>query len=107
MESDQAQLVGPGVLMVKKAKKQINKKGIKEIIVSQETGLLVPPGSPQELKKALVLLINSKALRTQYGEQGYQRIAINFSLSNMINHYIEIFKGIVKDTRTTNHCRTT
>ena len=81
--------------------------GIKEIIVSQETGLLVPPGSPQELKKALVLLINSKALRTQYGEQGYQRIAINFSLTNMINHYIEIFKGIVKDTRTTNHCRTT
>jgi glycosyltransferase involved in cell wall biosynthesis len=81
--------------------------GIKEIIVSQETGLLVPPGSPQELKKALVLLINSKALRIQYGEQGYQRIAINFSLTNMINHYIEIFKGIVKDTRTTNHCRAT
>ena len=81
--------------------------GIKEIIVSQETGLLVSPASPQELKKALVLLINDKALRTQYGEQGYQRIAINFSLSNMINHYIEIFKGIVKDTRTTNHCRTT
>jgi glycosyltransferase involved in cell wall biosynthesis len=81
--------------------------GIKEIIVSQETGLLVPPGSPQELKKALVLLINSKALRIQYGEQGYQRIAINFSLTNMINHYIEIFKGIVKDTRTANHCRAT
>jgi len=81
--------------------------GIKEIIVSQETGLLVSPASPQELKKALVLLINDKALRTQYGEQGYQRITINFSLTNMINHYIEIFKGIVKDTRTTNHCRTT
>ena len=70
--------------------------GIKEIIIPKVTGILVPPASPEALKHALTLLINSSALRTQYGDNGYQRITENFSLSAMVKKYTEIFNIIVK-----------
>jgi glycosyltransferase involved in cell wall biosynthesis len=70
--------------------------GIKEIILPEITGLLVPPAAPEELKHALTVLINSSALRTQYGENGYQRVTESFSLTAMINKYTDIFKIIVK-----------
>lgn len=69
--------------------------GIKEIVVSQETGILVPPASPKALEKALETLINSTTLRTQYGDNGYKRIVENFSLTNMVDKYIEIFKRVI------------
>jgi len=65
--------------------------GIKEIVISGQTGILVPPASPESLKKALEILIESKALRTLYGNNAYKRITEDFSLSHMINKYIEIF----------------
>jgi glycosyltransferase involved in cell wall biosynthesis len=70
--------------------------GIKEIIVSSETGLLVAPAAPQKLEIALALLINSTALRVEYGDNGYKRITEHFSLTNMVNKYIEIFNRVVK-----------
>ena len=65
--------------------------GIKEIIVSKETGLLVPPSSPKAVENALSLLINSAPLRKQYGDNGYKRITEHFSLTNMVKKYTEIF----------------
>lgn len=70
--------------------------GIKEIIIPKVTGILVPPASPEALKHALTLLINSSALRTQYGDDGYQRITEKFSLNAMVKKYTEIFNIIVK-----------
>ena len=69
--------------------------GIKEIVVSEETGILVPPASPKALEQALQILINSAALRTLYGDNGYKRIADSFSLTSMIKKYIEIFKRVI------------
>ncbi|MDX2367589.1 MAG: glycosyltransferase family 4 protein [Colwellia sp.] len=69
--------------------------GIKEIIVSKETGLLVPPSSPKAIENALRILINSAPLRKQYGENGYKRITEHFSLTNMVNKYTEIFHRMV------------
>jgi glycosyltransferase involved in cell wall biosynthesis len=68
--------------------------GIKEIIVSKETGLLVPPSSPKAVGNALVTLINSAALRKQYGENAYKRITEHFSLTNMVEKYTEIFTSL-------------
>ena len=69
--------------------------GIKEIIVSKETGLLVPPSSPKAVENALAILINSAPLGKQYGENGYKRISEYFSLTNMINKYTDIFNQAV------------
>ncbi|MGB2741786.1 MAG: glycosyltransferase family 4 protein [Cognaticolwellia sp.] len=65
--------------------------GIKEIVISEKTGLLVPPASPKALQAALEILIRSPTLRTLYGNNGYKRIAENFSLADMVHKYIDIF----------------
>ena len=70
--------------------------GIKEIIVTKETGLLVLPASPVELEAALALLIHSPTLRAQYGDNAYNRIAEGFSLTNMVDKYAKIFEQIIK-----------
>ena len=68
--------------------------GIKEIIISEETGILVPPAAPEKLSIALATLINSKALRIKYGESGFKRVSTSFSLTHMVNQYIKIFQRI-------------
>jgi glycosyltransferase involved in cell wall biosynthesis len=68
--------------------------GIKEIIISKETGILVPPSSPKELSMALETLINSKELRIKYGENAFKRVSESFSIPRMVTQYIDIFKKI-------------
>lgn len=68
--------------------------GIKEIIVSEETGILVPPANPEQLSIALATLINSKSLRIKYGESAFKRVSTSFSLTHMVNQYIKIFQRI-------------
>jgi len=70
--------------------------GIKDIIISEETGILVSPASPDELVKAMGVLINSETVRKIYGDKGFNRVSNSFSLSHMINQYLEIF-DLVKD----------
>ncbi|TWX71032.1 glycosyltransferase family 4 protein [Colwellia demingiae] len=68
--------------------------GIKEIIISDETGILVPPAAPEKLSIAIATLVNSKVLRAKYGESGFKRVSTNFSLTHMIDQYIKIFQRI-------------
>jgi len=71
--------------------------GITEIVISEETGILVPPASPAQLATAMTTLINSETLRKKYGNNGFNRVTKNFSLLRMINRYLVIFQQ-VKDT---------
>lgn len=69
--------------------------GIKEIVVNNETGLLVSPSSPKDLYLAISKLIESPLLRKQMGEQGYNRVKNKFSLENMAQQYVSIFTQII------------
>jgi glycosyltransferase involved in cell wall biosynthesis len=44
----------------------------RELVIPSETGLLVPPGSPDELAEALRILIESPDLRASMGARGLQ-----------------------------------
>lgn len=65
--------------------------GIKEIIQDNITGLLVAPAAPEQLAQALQKLIFNQSLRNEMGKAGYQHIASQFSLANMIANYLKIF----------------
>ena len=73
-----------------------NVGGIKEIIIHNETGYLVPPASPEELSQALQKLLESPKERKLLGENAYQRISTQFSIDNMVKKYLSIFSLIVK-----------
>jgi glycosyltransferase involved in cell wall biosynthesis len=57
-----------------------NVGGIPEMIVAEQTGLLVPPRAPVELSAALARLVADASLRQRLGRQGWQRCRECFSL---------------------------
>jgi glycosyltransferase involved in cell wall biosynthesis len=76
-----------------------NVGGIKEIIIHQETGKLIPPNAPQEIALALQALLNSSKQRNELGYNAYIRIKKYFSMDTMINNYLNIFSQAIKNTK--------
>ncbi|HET8646649.1 MAG TPA: glycosyltransferase family 4 protein [Vicinamibacteria bacterium] len=54
--------------------------GIPELVVHEQTGLLVPPRSPERLAAALSRCLGDEALRRRLGDLGRQRCEAHFSL---------------------------
>ena len=55
--------------------------GIPEMVVHEQTGLLVPPRSPDDLAGALARFITDAPLRRQLGQKGRERCGEIFSLA--------------------------
>lgn len=53
--------------------------GCRELVVPDETGLLVPPGAPAVLAAALLKLLQDASLRAQMGEAARLRVERNFA----------------------------
>jgi glycosyltransferase involved in cell wall biosynthesis len=45
-----------------------------ELVISEETGLLVPPGEPEALARAVEKILKNPELAVRYGEKGRQRV---------------------------------
>jgi len=54
--------------------------GIREMVIHEQTGLLVPPRTPDRLAAALTTLLAHAATRRRYGDQGRLRCEELFSL---------------------------
>jgi glycosyltransferase involved in cell wall biosynthesis len=53
--------------------------GLRDLVVHEETGLLVPPGDVAALRDALRRLLADESLRRRFGEAGRARIAEHFT----------------------------
>ena len=65
-----------------------------EVVVHNETGILVEPNDVTELANALIDLAKSKELRQDLGRRGYQRVCTDFSVQRMVDateaHYRQV-----------------
>jgi glycosyltransferase involved in cell wall biosynthesis len=64
---------------------------VPELIADDETGLLVPPGQPEALARALERLIRDPALRQRLGDAGLDYVSRRFSLEACIEPLAERF----------------
>ena len=69
--------------------------GIPELIVDGATGLLVPPGAPDELARALSRVIRDPRLRRTLGDAGFQRTTTHFSLESGADRLARRFASCV------------
>ncbi len=69
--------------------------GNPELVKDTETGLLVSPSNPQNMEKALFLLISDKEKRQQLGKNSYQRVLDNFSIQAMVNKYTNVYDSLI------------
>lgn len=71
--------------------------GTNEIVVDGETGYLVNPTNPAQMASKIELLINDIELRRSMGQKGKKRILNEFSLSQMIQSYFQLYEDLVKN----------
>jgi glycosyltransferase involved in cell wall biosynthesis len=68
--------------------------GVREVIRSGATGILVPPGDPGALAAAIILLLKDREFARQLGEAARTEIPPRFSVARMISEteslYIEV-----------------
>ncbi|KQC06721.1 MAG: hypothetical protein APR54_06830 [Candidatus Cloacimonas sp. SDB] len=67
-------------------------EGIPEVILHNETGLLVEPGNPEALAKAVLQIADNGELAEAMGKAARRRVEENFSLTEFIRQYKEIYE---------------
>ena len=71
-----------------------NVGGNPELVKDGLNGLLVEKESSQQLKDALLILINDREKRFDMGFAGYERVKNEFSMKAMLSRYEHLFSGI-------------
>ena len=70
--------------------------GLPEIVVENETGWLIPPGSPQALADAILLASRDREKLIEFGRNGRQR-AEGFSAAIMVTRTETLYQHLVGD----------
>ena len=69
--------------------------GPRDIIVHQQTGLLVPAEAPlQPLVAALRRLIANDSLRTEMGARATQRVLSHYTLAGLVSRFTDLYKTL-------------
>ena len=62
-----------------------------ELVVEGETGMLVPAKDPQALSLAVRAYLQDPKLMRSHGEAGRKRVEKEFSMSAMVEHYLQVY----------------
>jgi len=73
-----------------------NHSGNPEVIIHNETGLVVPENNILELAKALDILVNNHDLRLKFGKKGREHITLEFNKNEQSKKMIEIYEQLLK-----------
>ena len=68
---------------------------IPEIVLDEQTGLIVPPHSPDDLAGAMRRLAEDPQARKRLGERGHQRLRTHFTEQKMAVHTQEFYRQIL------------
>jgi len=68
--------------------------GIKEVVVDGETGLLVPPGDPLRLGKAITKVIEDPKLAARMGKAGRKRVLQHFTWDRIAEKTLKLYRTL-------------
>lgn len=66
--------------------------GTKDVMIHNQTGLLVPPGEVEALKDAMLQLLVHPELAQKMGEAARNRVAENFSADQQADAYLSLYQ---------------
>ncbi len=79
--------------------------GLREIVIDQETGLLVPPSDPRALSTAITRMLNDAALRERLAREGRQRVRRLFREADHTAQLLDVYQTVVGSRRHAAHGR--
>ena len=68
--------------------------GIPEIVLHNETGLLVEPGDVRELTASIQFLVDNEALRLSLGNAAYQKVKL-LNIENYTHGILELYRSVL------------
>jgi len=74
--------------------------GLRETIIKDKTGLIIPPKDENALAEAILTLLSNKELRISMGNAGHQHIIDNFSAHQMAKRCEEVYQKIITPKET-------
>jgi len=74
-----------------------NVGGNPEVIIHDQTGILIDPYNSMQLKEAIETLVESERLRSEYGRRAYERIRKNFSQEIIIEKIDSMYSYLLND----------
>ena len=87
-------LVALEAMISKKPVVAANHGGLPEIVVDEETGLLVEPGNAEQLAEAILRMVLNKQDRKIFGENGWRRAGHVFSLDANVSEMTKVYNLI-------------
>jgi glycosyltransferase involved in cell wall biosynthesis len=72
-----------------------NVGGNSEVTVHGETGLLVPPRSPEALAAAMLEMLSDPTRARQMGQAGRRRVEQHFDLRHSVARYEELYRSLL------------
>ncbi len=69
--------------------------GIKEVVVDGETGLLVPPGDPNKLGRAISKVLADPKFAARMGKAGRRRVLQHFTWDRVAEKTLELYRSLV------------
>lgn len=69
--------------------------GVPEVVLDDETGLLVPPGDPELLAAALVRLVADEQLRAELGRAGRRLVEARYEWSGCLAAMEDVYRDVL------------
>lgn len=71
--------------------------GVSEVVVNNETGLLVPPQNSEAIAKAIFALLSDSCRAKNMGKMGRERIKQNFTVGKMVKQTEDLYEKLIGD----------
>jgi len=71
--------------------------GIPEVLVDNETGILVDKGDPDKLAAAIIRLARDAALRERMGRAGHQFVKDNFTWERSLDLMVDVYNRVLHE----------
>ena len=71
---------------------------IPEVVLHEQTGLLVPPDDPAALAAAILRLCADPTERQRLGDAGYERVHLHFTADRMIDETLDVYREALAAT---------
>lgn len=68
--------------------------GIRDCVVHNKTGYLVPPNAPQKMSQAIALLLNDNELKNNFGNNGRKEFLDNYDTKQNIRNLEKVYERI-------------